>query len=78
MFAHVAEADEAYVDRDKKAARQAVEDGPWPRMIGYVRYFFRRIVEHLNFGSRHRPLLYLSREATSIAFTGKGPTAVQV
>lgn len=37
VITQVAEADGADVDRAVKAARQAFEDGPWPRMSGYER-----------------------------------------
>ena len=36
MIADVAEAEKADVDVAVKAARKAFDEGPWPRMSGYV------------------------------------------
>jgi acyl-CoA reductase-like NAD-dependent aldehyde dehydrogenase len=36
VIASVAEADRADVDLAVKAARKAFDEGPWPRMSGYV------------------------------------------
>jgi coniferyl-aldehyde dehydrogenase len=36
VIADVAEADKADVDVAVEAARKAFEEGPWPRMSGYV------------------------------------------
>jgi coniferyl-aldehyde dehydrogenase len=37
VIAHIAEGDKADVDLAVKAAREAFDNGPWPRMTGYVR-----------------------------------------
>lgn len=36
VIAHVAEGDEEDVNRAVSAARKAFDEGPWPRMTGYV------------------------------------------
>ena len=37
VIANIAEGDKADVDLAVKAAREAFDNGPWPRMTGYVR-----------------------------------------
>lgn len=37
VIASIAEGDKADVDLAVKAAREAFDNGPWPRMTGYVR-----------------------------------------
>ena len=37
VIANIAEGDKADVDLAVKAAREAFDNGPWPRMSGYVR-----------------------------------------
>lgn len=52
MIARIAEGDKEDVDLAVKAAREAFDHGPWPRMSGYVRtltttMFFSFVCFHL-------------------------------
>ena len=42
VIATIAEGDKADVDLAVKAAREAFDNGPWPRMTGYVRIWIPR------------------------------------
>ena len=51
MIADVAEAEKADVDAAVEAARKAFDEGPWPRMSGYVSFhhvsFNAHIIVHI-------------------------------
>jgi len=40
VIAEIAEGDKEDVDLAVNAARYAFDHGPWPRMTGFVRFFF--------------------------------------